>query len=71
LTESELKPLIKAIARVIKELVETNIAKAMESFATRIKALEDRPSLEHRGIWRADAAYLEGNLVTLNGGLSS
>jgi len=68
---SPVRPDQTAFRALYKELVETNIAKAMESFATRIKALEDRPSLEHRGIWRADAAYLEGNLVTLNGGLSS
>jgi hypothetical protein len=41
----------------------------IEALKTRVQELESRPHLKHCGVWRNDATYAEGHLVTHNGGL--
>jgi hypothetical protein len=39
------------------------------NFCRRIEALEQRPSLEYRDVWRSDTKYLPGHVVTFAGSM--
>jgi hypothetical protein len=59
--QSELESIADAVAKAITH--------ALAPLQTRIKALEERPQVENRGVHIAGDTYTEGALVTRSGAL--
>ena len=64
----ELGDVLVQVLKQQKEKIET-LTKELEALRSRTSELESRPQLKHCGVWRNDATYVEGHLVTHNGGL--
>jgi hypothetical protein len=65
ITLTEMKAIIDGIAPAVRDHVDQQLVPLRQQIA----ALEQRPALKHLGTYRDGAAYVEGNLVTRNGGL--
>jgi hypothetical protein len=69
MTREDLDLIIRGIAAPIRERIDLDIKNALEPLQARIKALEARPDLAYRGIWRDGEAYGAGSLATVSGAL--
>lgn len=50
---------MEAVGRVLKQVIDPMKA--------RLDALEAKPSMQHRGVWRADTQYQQGDVVSHGG----
>ncbi|MBB3972516.1 carbohydrate-binding family V/XII protein [Hansschlegelia beijingensis] len=53
----------------VKRYVAQEIASHDAGLEARIKALEERPALEYRGVWDGALLYSKGNVVTDGGSM--
>jgi hypothetical protein len=68
MTPKLLDALATVTVDIIKQALEPMKARNAQ-LEQRIKELEARPLLKYLGVWRDDATYTEGQLVTHAGGL--
>ena len=65
MTEADVQAFVNALAPVIKNYVQ----RSLEPVTKRLDGLEERGSLEYRGIFEDSTVYRKGDLVTRDGSL--
>lgn len=69
MASTETKAQAAGMVKAVRDFVQRAMAKNNVDFEKRLKALESRPVLSYRGVWKADQDYLAGNLVTHSGSM--
>ena len=60
---------VSALAPVLRQYVEAEIAKAVTPLHARVAELEAQPAFKYLGTWNAKTQYVRGCFVTDHGGI--
>lgn len=63
------KSVLGSLVKTVKSYVRDGLNDRCGALEARIKALEERPALQYRGVWSPDEAYACGDLVTHDGSM--
>lgn len=60
---------MKSVLKDVADTFRSEDAKLLEKLEARITAIENRPTMQYRGVWEADGRYQPGDVVTDSGSM--
>lgn len=63
------KSSLLSFVQMVKSYVKDGLNDRCGALEARIRALEERPALQYRGIWSPEEEYVSGDLVTHDGSM--